>query len=239
MGLTLVVQLGALHSDGEDGVGARRVLVHVGLADMAVHVTLQEHLHHVFGLLDDERGQVLHVHTRVLVSEVQTGALFVQQVANILIVDFQIRHSHQVLLLCVTLNLGEDIFEGARHDTLVLVILGHTGDGEGLAGTSLAIGEDSSIVALDDIFANWESRLCKNFLLLRVPVVDGVEGENFGDLFSGLRAEDFSSLLEHLDGALATISDFCIRHRSASDNDADALRFADSLLCLCHCFKRD
>ena len=89
-----------------------------------------------------------------------------EQVTNLLVVDFEVGNTDKILLLRVRLDLLEDIFEGAWHDTLLLVSVRHTCDRERFSGTCLSVGEDSTVVALNDILADWVRCLGENFLLL-------------------------------------------------------------------------
>ena len=89
-----------------------------------------------------------------------------EQVTNLLVVDFEVGNTDKILLLRVRLDLLEDIFEGAWHDTLLLGIVWHTRDRECLSSTCLSVGEDSTVVALDNILADRVRCFSENFLLL-------------------------------------------------------------------------
>ena len=89
-----------------------------------------------------------------------------EQVTNLLVVDFEVGNTDKILLLRVRLDLLEDIFEGAWHDTLLLWIVRYTRDRERLSGTCLSVGEDSTVVALNDILTDRVRCLRENCLLL-------------------------------------------------------------------------
>ena len=143
------------------------MLVHVGGADVPVDVTFVEDLHHVLGLFDHERRQILHVDACVFVAQIKLGTLLVQQVNDLLVVNFEVRHANQVLLNTVALNLLEDVIEGTRHETSIDGVVGDTSDREGLACTGLTICKNGTIVTLDDVLADRIGSLCEDCLLLR------------------------------------------------------------------------
>ena len=167
MRLTLVVHLRALHSDSEDRVRARRVLIHVRGTDMPINIALSEDFHHVGGRLDDKCRQVLDVDTRVLVTKLQLRTLLVEQVTNFFVVDFQVAHTRQKLLLGVRLDLLEDVLEGARHDAFVRWIIRDTSDRESLSCSCLSICKNRAVVALDDILTDRVGRLSEDLFLGR------------------------------------------------------------------------
>jgi hypothetical protein len=142
------------------------VLVHVGGAYVSVHVALREDAHHVCGLFHHESRQVLHVDSCVFVAQVQSRALLVEQVADLFVVDLEVGHSHEVLLLRIALDLRKDVLEGSRHDALVHIVVRHTRNRERLSGAGLTVGKDRAVVALDDVLADGVSCLRKNLLLL-------------------------------------------------------------------------
>ena len=146
---------------------ARRVLVHVSGTNVPVDVALSEDFHHISRCLDDECRQVLDVDTSVLVTQLQLGTLLVEQVTNFFVVDFQVAHTRQELLLGVRLDLLEDVLEGARHDAFVRWIIRHASDRESLSCSCLAIGENCAVVALDDILAHRIGRLSEDLFLCR------------------------------------------------------------------------
>ena len=146
---------------------ARRVLVHVSGTNVPIDVALSEDFHHVSGSLDDKRRQVLDVDTRVLVTQLQLGTLFVEQVTNFFVVDLEVAHTRQELLFGVRLDLLEDVLEGARHDAFVRWIIRDTSDRESLSCSCLAIGKNRAIVTLDHILTHRIGRLSKNLFLGR------------------------------------------------------------------------
>ena len=146
------------------------MLVHVSLTDVAVDIALHEDLHHVLRLLNHKSGQILDVDAGVLIPQFEPGRLFIEQVANLLIVNLKVARTHQILLLRVRLDLGEDVLERPRHDTLIGSILSHARDRECLACSCLSVGENRAIIALDDVLADREGRLSEDFLLLRAAM---------------------------------------------------------------------
>lgn len=170
----LVVDFRGLDRDGEDGVGAGRVLVHVGLADVAHQTTLFEHLEHVLRGFHDVGGQVFDVDASVLVFKFKflTWVLLVHQVADLLIVNFQVRNAHQELTHRFCLDKSKNVLESTRHQTLQLWVLRHARDCESLASASLTISENGAIVALNDILTNGIGRLCEDVLLFAIPIVN-------------------------------------------------------------------
>ena len=143
------------------------MLVHVSLTDVAVDIALHEDLHHVLWLLNHKSGQILDVDAGVLIPQFEPGRLFIEQVANLLIVNLKVARTHQILLLRVRLDLGEDVLERPRHDTLIGSILSHARDRECLARSCLSVGKNRAIIALDDVLTDREGRLSEDFLLLR------------------------------------------------------------------------
>ena len=99
------------------------------------------------------------------------------------------------------MDLLEDVLESARHDALQIVIILDTSDRESLTCTSLAVGEYRSVVSLDDILADGIGCFSEDLLLLRIPIIDGIEGEDFGHIFARLLHKDFTGVFEHADRA--------------------------------------
>ena len=77
-----------------------------------------------------------------------------------------------MLAFLVALNLTEDVFKRSRHYSFVYRVLWNTCNRPGLTSTSLTIGEDCSIVTLNDVGADWVHGLSEEIFLLRVPIVD-------------------------------------------------------------------
>mmetsp|Transcript_8478 Transcript_8478/g.12962 ORF Transcript_8478/g.12962 Transcript_8478/m.12962 type:complete len:292 (-) Transcript_8478:213-1088(-) len=166
MGFAVVLHLRTLHSDREDGVAAGGVFVHVSAANMAIEVAFLEHIHQVLGGFHDEGAEVLHIDTGVLVLELELLlAVLEEQVSDFFVVDLEVGGSHQVLLGAVALNLLENGLEGSGHDTLQLLVLGHSVNGKGLSRSGLPVGEDGAVVTLKHVVDDRVGRLQEDLLL--------------------------------------------------------------------------
>ena len=99
------------------------------------------------------------------------------------------------------MDLLEDVLESARHDAFEIVIILDTSDRESLTSTSLAVGEYRSVVSLNDILAHGIGGFGKDLLLLRIPIIDGIKGEDFGHILAWLLHKDFTGVFEHADRA--------------------------------------
>ena len=174
MTLTLGIHLRRLDSDGENRVGAGGMLIHVGSTHVPVYVSFVEDFHHVVRSFHHECRQVLHVHTRVLVSQLKPAAFLVEQVSDLLVVNLKVGCAHQVLLLGVRLDLLKDVVEGAGHDSLQHLVIGDTCDRESLACSGLTVGKDGAIVALDDILTDRVGCLSEDFGLFRAVTAKSV-----------------------------------------------------------------
>jgi hypothetical protein len=164
---TLIVDLRAFHCDCEDRVRSGRVFVHIRLADMAIQVSLLENLHHVVWGLNDEGRQVFDIDTSVLVFELKalSTTFLVEQILNLFIVDLEVGSAHKVLLLAVTLDLLEYVLEGAWQNSFFGFVLQDSCDRESLASTCLTVGENRSVVSLDNVLAHWVRSLSKDVRL--------------------------------------------------------------------------
>lgn len=170
--LAIFIDLRALNSDGEDGVRATGMLVHVSGANMAICRAFIEHFQHVVWSLNHEGREVLYVDTGVFVFEFKLLLFLRHEIADLLLVNFQVRNSNQVLAVCVGLNLLEDVLERTRHDTFQGGVFGNTTYGESFACACLPIGKDRSVVALDHILTNGVGRLSEHISLFAVPIVN-------------------------------------------------------------------
>ena len=158
---------------------ATGVLVHVRGANMAICRAFVEHFQHVVRGLNHKGRQVLNVDSCVFVLELELLLLLGHEITDLFLVNFKVRNANQVLTIGVGLDLLKNVLEGTGHDTFQGGVLGHTTDGEGFACAGLPIGKDRSVVTLDHILANGVGRLSEHICLFTVPIVDGVESENF------------------------------------------------------------
>ena len=99
---------------------------------------------------------------------------------NLLVVDFEITTTNQKfhairLLVDKTINLRKTIWD----DTAKTRVSRHTQHSMGLTATCLAISEDRTVVTLNYRFDEGECTLIINSLLLRISVIDRMEGEIF------------------------------------------------------------
>eukprot|EP00095_Tigriopus_kingsejongensis_P001135 snap_masked-scaffold1099_size62903-processed-gene-0.14 protein:Tk01135 transcript:snap_masked-scaffold1099_size62903-processed-gene-0.14-mRNA-1 annotation:"dna polymerase beta-like" len=191
--LTILALLGALDGDGEDGMASGAVGVHVGGPHTAVLVANGHDLVHVIGIVDHESREVFDIHANVRpLLHVQAESLILaEEISNLLVVDFQIRHPDQELDILLRLgDVTKDVGKGIGDDALHLGAGSLALHGEGLARSSLTIREDGSIVALNHVFHNGTSHSIVHVHLGGVGPKDIVEGKHFGWTLAGeARAE--------------------------------------------------
>ena len=156
MRLTFFVHFWAFHSDCEDRVTTRWVLIHVCGTSVSIDISFIENFHHVLCSLHHKRWEIFDIHTSVFITEVKvlSTTFLGKQVFDLLIVNLQVWDSDQELLLSVTRYLSEDIFECSWHNPFLYRVLWQTCDGVSLSCTSLAICEDCSVVTCDDILTD-------------------------------------------------------------------------------------
>lgn len=134
---------------------------------------------------------------------------FVKQILDLLVVNFKVRRTHEVLPLGVTSDRLEYVCKCARHDAFFLLILENASDGVRLARACLTICKNCAIVALEHVLTDWECRLRKDRFLLGtaknvrssinclLPIVDRVKSEDFGYIIARLLHKNFARLLDH------------------------------------------
>ena len=181
--------------------------------------------HQVVGLAWGTHGplwQALNKDTPFgILSDLQTGALGLQQVTDGLVVDLEVTGSNHkgALLSLFRPNVSEYLFHRSRDNSslfLLLTIL-ESFHCKSLAGASLAISKDSRIVTWQDWADGRLGRLLVNVDLGRIIVVDPVEGELVSGYALGLSvhvalAPLFRQLLSHIlhqSQYLLVLWDFC------------------------------
>ena len=147
---------------------------------MSVPCTSINKLKHVLLVLNSLLTETLDIHSLVnVLSHLQINLTGLKQVHNLLIVYLQETTLHQELQRrpiaflvnnrLFSINAVKDVLEGSLHDTtLVLELHQEAGvffaifelqrwalDGEGLARTRLAVGEDGPVVALETAVGDW------------------------------------------------------------------------------------
>jgi len=96
------------------------------------------------------------------------------------IVNFKIAAAHQELhALVLLINEAEDMGKAVRDDSSEVIIAWNTEHRMSFTAACLSIGEDCSIIALDDGLDEGEGTLVIDSLLLGVSIVDGVERKIF------------------------------------------------------------
>ena len=224
VGVPLGVQLAALHRDDENGVAARRVLVHVGGADGPILIANRHHMLNFRNGLADKGGEILDVDTGVgPLTELQITTLVLgQKVAHLLLIDFQIRSADQELLVHRLGNVVEDVLERVGDDALEDGIAADAFHREGLAGPGLAVGKDGPVEAVEDRVDEGRKCLGIEIELARVAVVDGVEGERLdgvGGPQLGVLYLDESPVGEHFDAAVVAGLDFLFVQGPTADHN--------------------
>ena len=76
------------------------------------------------------------------------------------------------MLLGISSDLLENVLEGTGHDTFLDGVSMNTSNGMGLTSTCLSIGEDCSIITLNDVLTNWVGCLNEDVFLLRARRID-------------------------------------------------------------------
>lgn len=184
------------------------MLIHVCLPHMSVYISLSEDLGHIFWGFYNKGGQILHVHTCVLVSQVKLiMGLLAKKISNLFIIDFKIGCTDEELLLGIAANLLEDVFKSTRHDSFLFGIFRNSCDCVSLSSTSLTVCKDSTVVPLEHIFTYRIRCLSKDILLLRtvfgletknrsylLPVIDRVKCEYFRHFILWFLDKDLSCL---------------------------------------------
>jgi hypothetical protein len=106
-------------------------------------------------VLDSEVAELLHINTTIWLFMKVKLILWIlrKEITNFLIIDFEIRCADQELgLHRISLNTSEYILESSGHDTTLLVVMFSTSHGMSFTGTSLTIGENGPVVALETGF---------------------------------------------------------------------------------------
>jgi hypothetical protein len=143
VGLAVPAHLARLDGDGEDGVGARALLVHEGRARDAVLLARLEDGVHLLGGLDHDGRQLLDVDlvVGVLLELELVGGVLAEQVADLLVVDLEVRGAREELLRRVVVRVDrvEDVLEGVRDHAALLGGVREALHGVRLARARLAV----------------------------------------------------------------------------------------------------
>lgn len=119
---------------------------------MSVDSTLVEDLQHISGCFNHKSAQILHVNASIFILEIKSAAVFLgQKVTNLLVVDLEVGAADKILAVLLAFNLFENVLEGSWHDTLELGVLDQTTDRKCLASARLTVGEDGSVITLNDV----------------------------------------------------------------------------------------
>ena len=227
--LAAVVRLAALDDDGEDGVRARARLVHERRADRAVLLARLHHLVDLVRRLDDEAREVLHVHARVDVLLQVEPVLRVlrEQVADLLVVDLEVRRAHEVLLRRLgDRDLVEDLLERVGDDAAQLGRVGVALHRVRLARARLPVRKDGRVEAVEHGLDRRRGRLVVEPLLRDVGAEDVVERERLGRLaLVALRVldDDRAARGVGLGVRLVAVLLLLARERADAHDDLDAL----------------
>ena len=111
--------------NGENGVRARRVFVHVGFADLAVLSAGGHRALDVLSALYDHVGESLDVDAllRVLLDVELRVVVFAEQVEDVFVVDLEVGAAdEETLCASLAVDAPEDVREGAGDDALLLLL---------------------------------------------------------------------------------------------------------------------
>ena len=132
------------------------VLVHCRLAGFTIQVALLHVLLDLGYCLHDACREVLDIHALILtLLEVQFVIhCFGKQIANLLVIDFQVRASDQKLFPDVigVIKVPKNVVERVRDNAALRVVTLDTDHRVRLAATCLAVRKNRSIVAGHDRF---------------------------------------------------------------------------------------
>ncbi|KAH9838116.1 hypothetical protein Tdes44962_MAKER08265, partial [Teratosphaeria destructans] len=177
------VVLDLLEGEGEDGVGARRGVVHLGGGGGAVHVAGLHEALDVLVAADLLVGEVLHVDAVLLaLADLEVGGLAAgaggEEVLDVLVVDLEVGDVDVVGDAAVLLGLDalEEAAAGAGDEAGLVEGAHH---GVGLAGAGLAVGEDAGVVAIEVVVEKLLAERGVDVMLVGVVgvgVVVGPEG---------------------------------------------------------------
>jgi len=160
------------------------------------HIVLRGFTHHSVSISDEEQVEsilfrVRSVHRQVSedelvvlilsdlhllqVVEVASGVVLVEQVEPVVVVDLEVAHVDRVLMRGVLVNLAENIRQRPGDESAVCVPLRPSCYRERLPGTSLSVGEDSSVVALHAALNYVLGYFIKDCVLFGDHVEDAIE----------------------------------------------------------------
>ena len=122
-------------------------------------------------------GVLLHLHLGQVEERCRCMRL-VQQIVAILVVNLQVADVHLELVSRVLPDVLENVRQGSRNDATISVTFRASSYREGLSRTSLSVGENCAIVALETPIDHILGDLIKDSFLLRQHVKDACELED-------------------------------------------------------------
>lgn len=154
--LTLFIFFSSFNIYCKNRMAPGTVLIHCCLARFTVTVTLLHELLDLWYRLDDACRKVLHVHALVLaLLEVQFAIhCFGQQIANLLVINFQVWASDQKLftdVICI-IKVPKNVVERVRNDATLRIVALDTDHCVRLTTSRLPVRENRTIVAWHDGF---------------------------------------------------------------------------------------
>mmetsp|Transcript_40135 Transcript_40135/g.131136 ORF Transcript_40135/g.131136 Transcript_40135/m.131136 type:complete len:1240 (+) Transcript_40135:1393-5112(+) len=137
----------------EEAVRAGRLLVHLGLSDLAAVLGCTQDAKHVLGGVDLVREQTGAVDALALLAVIDDGELrarlvrWREEIVKHLVVDLEIRDGAGALQNVLALQRGENVLGGARDDAHLLGDVDPALDRVRLARAGLAVRKESGLIA--------------------------------------------------------------------------------------------
>mmetsp|Transcript_33716 Transcript_33716/g.77857 ORF Transcript_33716/g.77857 Transcript_33716/m.77857 type:complete len:234 (+) Transcript_33716:1805-2506(+) len=213
-----------LNGDGKNRMRSAGLVVHQRARHATILLPNLHHLLEIWSSLDDHVGEVFHKHASFwMVFQIQLLLWILgEKVADLFVVDFEVRCTNQELLVLTAIHVPEDVGKSPWDDPMQLLRLGGSDHRVGLARTGLAVGKDGAIVAVHNTFNNGISRVLIEVMLYGVLVVHGVESKVFTILCAWSADAHGSVFHIHVDNLFSVVDFLLAAHGPASYDNLDA-----------------